>query len=280
MAPKLIDLDEMYIQSSGKGVESVEVVYQSNLQLKQSCGGEREASRSSQNNSSSNSNSQEMCIQTARTIMPSSPHQKKPLHKVLIGGPNSSFVPIVRVPSNEVVGDIHNHSQSFHDRSGSSAIHNNDDVNQRLQQLQQKTQPYNNSQSNLSRNILGWQSLDGKNLVQSSSNAAGTPLSEKIDFRFRPIISEDEKVQDTTATIPQMVKPKQLKKKKIHKIPVVEIYFHNDDNSYGSLSSMGYDGSEHDIEAIFKDAYMYPAYYDTREPISHVNENEGKLDKV
>lgn len=242
MAPRLFDFEDMYVHSNndvyvnGKStVEAVEVgLNNTNKTSKQDKhNGERFSVSRGENKNISN------------PIISRSMHYKKPLHKANFGGPRSSFVPIVRVPSKEVVGVINNQSMTSARRGSEKAY-----------KTSNESQP-SQSHAKFSKLLNGWQSRDKK--ITNNTK----PQSQTIDYRFRPIISEDEKHQMTTAQ--SQLKPKELKKKKIYKIPVVEICFY-DDESFGTISSMGYDGSEHDIEAIFKDAYMYPAHFDAREP--------------
>ena len=143
---------------------------------------------------------------------------KKPLHKAEIGGRSSCFAPVVRVPSSDVVGVIQNKSDKDHPM--------NSNGNKKFSQLLQR-----------------WQTREERNV-----NAI--PQNKTFEYRFRPIIADDEKYQvyDIDKPIPEV---SQVKKQKIHKMPVVEISFF-DDESIDTLSSMGYDGSEHDLEAIFK----------------------------
>ena len=236
MAPKFFDFEDMYVLSTndmnGKSTaEAVEVDLKTN-----------QTSNQIKDNGKRLLESRGPDKKMPNPIISSSMHHKKPLHKANIGGPKSSFVPIVRVPSKEVVGIINNQSI----RSG---FRGSEKANKTSNESQ-----HSQSHSKFSKLLNGWQSRDEKSNTK--------PQSQTIDYRFRPIISEDEKYQ-TAAQL--QLKPTELKKKKIYKIPVVEICFY-DDESFGTISSMGYDGSEHDIEAIFKDAYMYPAYFDTREP--------------
>lgn len=218
MAPKFIHLDDMYIDANEKitlNESSIEVV-----------SGNKARSGRKSNQS-----------------FDASPHhvrQKKALHKVNIGGPKSSFVPIVRITSNEILENGEHPSKS-HRGEGSVKDY-------------EKNSPIQTINKKISNVLQGWRNRDE---IQSNKK----PHGETTECRFRPIMSEDEKHQVTEIK----TKPIQLQKKNIRKIPVVEVCLY-DDESLGTVSSMGYDGSEHDIEAIFKDAHMFPAYFDSREP--------------
>lgn len=143
---------------------------------------------------------------------------KRPLHKADVGGRDSCFVPVVRVHSSRIVGIIQ---------------HNNDKDNL----------VKSNGNKKFSKLLQRWQTREERNV-----NAI--PQNDTFEYRFRPIISEDEKYQVSDKVEPQP-NVNQANKKKVKKMPVVEISFF-DDESIDTLSSMGYDGSEHDLEAIFK----------------------------
>jgi len=141
---------------------------------------------------------------------------------------NLLFLPVVRVPSGSVVGIVHDSTISS----------------------------LTGSKSKFSKVLDGWQNRDEKNTSRG-------PQSETLEYRFRPIISDDEKLQLLQQPQPT-VGAGNIAKKKVKKISIVEISF-RDDDSLGSISSMEYDGSEHDLDAVFQDAHLYPIHFDTIE---------------
>jgi hypothetical protein len=145
---------------------------------------------------------------------------KKPLHKLNIGGPRSSFfVPIVRLPSSDAVGHMTNNR---HERFNGK---NNNEV------------------------ASNWLSRGAKhNNAESKTNT--------LEHRFRPIVGPDERIEEhdiSSRVKKELIIEQVLIKKELsrHRMPVVDISFY-DDESLSTLSSMGYDGSEHDLDAIFQ----------------------------
>ncbi len=243
MAPKFTNLDEMYLQTNNNNSESIEVAYRSKEQKP----------KHPENEGRISSDQQISTHQFSDTTTPNNLyHEQKPLHKVSIGGPKSSFAPIVRIPSNEIVGNTNNSNFKSYSRGHAIAEKNTKEHSDTV------------NSSKFSNLLQGWQNRDDFQKKKT--------YDQTIDYRFRPIIPEDEKNHITS--VQQQVEPKQLKKKKIQRIPIVEIFF-DDYDSLGTVSSMGYDGSEHDIEAIFNNAYMHPAHYDIREPDEGVREING-----
>lgn len=188
--------------------------------------------------------------QSSSDVLLKSMKPKQPQHNIEFGGSRSSFVP-VRVPSNDVVGKI--------------------DYEKKLDMARIKWKYGNlmkNNDDNLKFDHL-MQSLKARehrelNLIERNE-------TDDVEYKFRPIVPDDEKYQ---VLLHHQTKAKEVDfhtSNIIRKMPLVEVCF-RDDESFDSLSSMGYDGDEHDLDAIFKDEM-----YETEYSLEDENYFEGKL---
>ncbi len=218
---------------------------------------EAEAKRNRRIGTSGQNDHSDPFASSSNTSLPAFSNKMRPLHKPEIGGPKSPFLPIVRVPSDSVVGVI--------SRKVDSISHSS--TQQNLLRTTSTFSTLSESKSKFSKVLDGWQVRDEKNTSRG-------PQSETLEYRFRPIISDDEKIQLLRQPQP-IAGTDKMARKKISKIPIVEIIFREDD-SLGSISSMEYDGSEHDLDAVFQDAHLYPIHFDTRESLEIDNFIEGE----
>jgi hypothetical protein len=205
-----------------------------------------------------NSHSNSLIYPSSSTITSGFTNLQKPLHKhVEIGGPKSPFSSIVRIPSSNVVGVIRNKPKRSNSFNSSMQLNTNSS-------MADSSLTTNNSK--FSKLLQRWQTKEEQN------NFATNPQSETLEYRFRPIISDEEKYQliaqrEEAIAVAAAANKAPAKKKKVYKMPVAEICFYDDDDdSMDSMSSMGYDGSEHDLDAVFQDAHLYPIHFDTRDP--------------
>jgi len=169
------------------------------------------------------------------------------LHKVGIGGPSSSFVTIVRVPSSSVVGIIHNPRVI----TRPAKVSHMDDV---INQPNFKKHTY-------TQTLKQWLSWEEQNM----NNEAKNNYTE--NYTFQPILALDERDELLMkAKIQSIIN----KKKSMKQMPVIEIIY-NDDATVSTVSSMGYDGSEHDLEALFDSANVELLLDEMREPEDMIN---------
>ncbi len=169
--------------------------------------------------------------QSSSDVLLKSIKSKQPQHNFELGGPRSSFVP-VRVPSNDIVGKI------------------DYEKNLDIAKIKWKHGKLMKNSDNLKFDNLmqSWEARDhrGLNMIERNETV-------EVEYKFRPIVPNDEKRQ---IFLHDQRKAKEIdfniSKNVTRKMPLLEVCF-RDDESFDSLSSMGYDGDEHDLDAIFKD---------------------------